>query len=67
VAFGLDDTRKDFFELPHHGRAADDRRSRVPRYRDERVFVIPVGVITAIYLTEYASNTSIITRISARR
>jgi len=27
------------------------------------VFVIPVGVITAIYLTEYAANTSIITRI----
>ncbi|MBW8864057.1 MAG: phosphate ABC transporter permease PstA, partial [Verrucomicrobia bacterium] len=27
------------------------------------IFVIPVGVITAIYLTEYASNTSIITRI----
>ena len=27
------------------------------------LFVIPVGVITAIYLTEYAPNTSIITRI----
>ena len=27
------------------------------------IFVIPVGVITAIYLTEYASNTSFITRI----
>ena len=27
------------------------------------IFVIPVGVITAIYLTEYASTTSIITRI----
>ena len=27
------------------------------------IFVIPIGVITAIYLTEYASNTSIITRI----
>ncbi len=27
------------------------------------IFVIPVGVITAIYLTEYAANTSIITRI----
>jgi len=27
------------------------------------VFVIPVGVITAIYLTEYAPNASIITRI----
>lgn len=27
------------------------------------IFVIPVGVITAIYLTEYASNASIITRI----
>lgn len=27
------------------------------------VFVIPVGVITAIYLTEYASNTSITTRV----
>ena len=27
------------------------------------IFVIPVGVITAIYLTEYATNTSIITRI----
>ena len=27
------------------------------------IFVIPVGVITAIYLTEYASNTSIITRV----
>jgi phosphate transport system permease protein len=27
------------------------------------IFVIPVGVITAIYLTEYAPNTSIITRI----
>jgi phosphate transport system permease protein len=26
------------------------------------VFVIPVGVITAVYLTEYASNTSLITR-----
>ena len=26
------------------------------------IFVIPVGVITAIYLTEYAPNTSIITR-----
>jgi len=27
------------------------------------IFVIPVGVITAIYLTEYASHTSILTRI----
>ena len=27
------------------------------------IFVIPVGVITAIYLTEYAPNSSIITRI----
>lgn len=27
------------------------------------IFVIPVGVITAIYLTEYAANNSIITRI----
>ncbi len=27
------------------------------------IFVIPVGVITAIYLTEYASSTSITTRI----
>jgi phosphate transport system permease protein len=27
------------------------------------IFVIPVGVITAIYLTEYASNTSVITRV----
>jgi len=27
------------------------------------IFVIPVGVITAIYLTEYAPNTSIVTRI----
>ena len=27
------------------------------------IFVIPVGVITAVYLTEYASTTSIITRI----
>ena len=27
------------------------------------IFVIPVGVITAIYLTEYAPNTSIITRV----
>ena len=27
------------------------------------LFVIPVGVITAIYLTEYASNTSLVTRI----
>jgi phosphate transport system permease protein len=27
------------------------------------IFVIPIGVITAIYLTEYAANTSIITRI----
>jgi len=27
------------------------------------VFVIPIGVITAIYLTEYAANTSIITRV----
>jgi len=27
------------------------------------IFVIPVGVITAIYLTEYAANTSTITRI----
>ncbi len=27
------------------------------------IFVIPVGVITAIYLTEYASNVSIVTRI----
>ncbi|MEI6076256.1 MAG: phosphate ABC transporter permease PstA [Verrucomicrobiota bacterium] len=27
------------------------------------IFVIPVGVVTAIYLTEYAANTSIITRI----
>ena len=27
------------------------------------IFVIPVGVITAIYLTEYAANTSITTRI----
>ena len=27
------------------------------------IFVIPVGVITAIYLTEYAANTSVITRI----
>jgi phosphate transport system permease protein len=27
------------------------------------VFVIPVGVITAIYLTEYASNTSLVTRV----
>jgi len=27
------------------------------------IFVIPVGVITAIYLTEYAPNTSLITRI----
>src|SRR5471030_1001973 len=27
------------------------------------VFVLPVGVITAIYLTEYAPNTSIITRV----
>jgi phosphate transport system permease protein len=27
------------------------------------IFVIPVGVITAIYLTEYASTTSFITRI----
>ena len=27
------------------------------------IFVIPVGVITAIYLTEYAANTSTVTRI----
>jgi len=27
------------------------------------IFVIPIGVITAIYLTEYASHTSILTRI----
>jgi phosphate transport system permease protein len=27
------------------------------------IFVIPIGVITAIYLTEYAPNTSIITRV----
>ena len=27
------------------------------------IFVIPVGVITAIYLTEYAPNTSLLTRI----
>jgi len=27
------------------------------------IFVIPVGVITAIYLTEYAHNTSILTRV----
>ena len=27
------------------------------------LFVIPVGVITAIYLTEYAPNTSLVTRI----
>jgi phosphate transport system permease protein len=27
------------------------------------IFVIPVGVITAIYLTEYAHNTSVFTRI----
>jgi phosphate transport system permease protein len=27
------------------------------------IFVIPVGVITAIYLTEYASHTSMLTRI----
>src|SRR5690348_6679007 len=27
------------------------------------IFVVPVGVITAIYLTEYAHNTSIFTRI----
>jgi phosphate transport system permease protein len=27
------------------------------------IFVIPVGVITAIYLTEYAPNTSIVTRV----
>ena len=27
------------------------------------IFVIPVGVITAIYLTEYAKNTSLLTRI----
>ena len=27
------------------------------------IFVIPVGVITAVYLTEYASNVSVITRI----
>jgi phosphate transport system permease protein len=27
------------------------------------IFVIPVGVITAIYLTEYASHTSLLTRI----
>ncbi len=27
------------------------------------LFVIPIGVITAIYLTEYAPNTSIVTRI----
>jgi phosphate transport system permease protein len=27
------------------------------------IFVIPVGVITAIYLTEYAPNTSLVTRV----
>ena len=27
------------------------------------IFVIPVGVITAVYLTEYAPNSSLITRI----
>ena len=27
------------------------------------IFVLPVGVITAIYLTEYASNTAMVTRI----
>src|SRR5450755_4111820 len=27
------------------------------------IFVLPVGVITAIYLTEYAPNTAIVTRI----
>jgi phosphate transport system permease protein len=27
------------------------------------IFVIPIGVITAIYLTEYASHTSLLTRI----
>jgi phosphate transport system permease protein len=27
------------------------------------IFVIPIGVITAIYLTEYAPNTSLVTRI----
>jgi len=27
------------------------------------IFVLPVGVITAIYLTEYAANTGVITRI----
>jgi len=27
------------------------------------IFVLPIGVITAVYLTEYASNTSLITRI----
>ncbi|MEI8289592.1 MAG: phosphate ABC transporter permease PstA [Verrucomicrobiota bacterium] len=27
------------------------------------LFVIPVGVITAVYLTEYAPNTSVVTRI----
>jgi phosphate transport system permease protein len=54
--------RKDFFEPSATGVLPMILGTSV-RVIVMTMFVVPVGVITAIYLTEYASNTSLVTRV----
>ena len=62
MAFRLDDSKKDFFDASTTGVLPMSVGTTI-RVFVMTLFVLPVGVITAIYLTEYAPNTSIVTRI----
>ena len=54
--------KKDFFDLETTGVLAMIVGTTI-RVLVMTIFVIPVGVITAVYLTEYAANSSLFTRV----
>jgi len=61
--FILGGTEKDMFDVNHAG-VLPMIIGTAARVLIMTIFVIPVGVITAIYLTEYAHPTSIVTRVT---
>lgn len=62
LRFILGGTEKDMFDVNHAG-VLPMIIGTAARVIIMTIFVIPVGVITAIYLTEYAHTTSIVTRV----
>jgi len=56
-------TEKDMFDVNHAG-VLPMIIGTSARVILMTIFVIPVGVITAIYLTEYAHSTSVVTRVT---